>query len=232
MSMAQWQLDSDEYLARLGLDRKGFEKELRLPKISEMKKIIPLREIREVESIIPIPFDLLVYLIRRIQTLDGQLPFKDAEIEQIMAHPPQLKIGQRFVYRENYQNLLENMSNLFKGIFGGWSQFGNWEACFVFGTNGDGNYSMACYLPPIIEVHDQRYMVMDGIHRNYIGLQTGLTIKALRVKKISVPFPCSPRNWREIEVISLTDKPKTLEDRYFNLQKNLFRDLKYLGIDG
>jgi len=52
------------------------------------------------------------------------------------------------------------------------------------------------------------------------------------IRNPELPFPCSPKNWKEIEIISLNDKPKNLEDRYFDLQKGLFRDLKYLGIDG
>ena len=92
---------------------------------------------------------------------------------------------------------------------------------------------MACYIPPIIEVHGSRSLIMDGIHRNYIARQSGLsTINALLVENIEVPFPCSVNNWKEVQVIPLADKPKNLEDRYFDLQKGLFRDLKYLGIDG
>src|SRR3989338_107184 len=230
--MPQWQIDSDEYLERLGLDRKGFEKELKLPRINDLKKIIPLREIKMVQSIVPIPFELLLYLVRKIQTLDGQWPFKNAEISQVIANPPQLKIGQKYVYRENYQNLLENVGDLFQNILGEWGRLGKLGAYFVFGLNGDGNYSMACYLPPIIEVHNSKSYVMDGIHRNFICLKTGLTINALRIKNIEVPFPCSAKNWDEIVCIPLMDKPKNREKRYFDLQKDLFRNLKYLGIDG
>ncbi len=73
---------------------------------------------------------------------------------------------------------------------------------------------------------------MDGIHRNYIAKQAGLAINAILVNSVSLPFPCDPRNWSEIQVISLADKPKDINERYFELQKELFRDLKYLGIDG
>lgn len=33
-------------------------------------------------------------------------------------------------------------------------------------------------------------------------------------------------------LIPLAEKPANINDRYFELKKNLFRDLKYLGIDG
>ncbi len=230
--MAQWQIDPQEYLKRMGLKREDFDKLLKLPQTDKLIKIIPLREIKNVQSIIPIHSELLLYLVRRIRTLDGQLPFINSEIDQVVVNPHQLKIGQKFVYRENYQNMLENLNGLFENFLGEWGGLGNLGAYFVFGLNGDGYYSMACYIPPIIEVHEAKPLIMDGIHRNYIARQTGLTINALLVKNVIVPFPCSPKNWKEIDVISLNDKPRNLEDRYFDLQKNLFRDLKYLGIDG
>lgn len=230
--MAQWQIDPREYLARLGLDRDDFKKQLKLPKTEEIEKILPLKSIEQVQSIIPINSDMLLYLISRIKTLDGQSPFKSSRIRQVVVNPSQLKIGQKYVYRENYQNLLESVSNIFRNFLGEWGGLGNLGAYFVFGLDENNHYSMACYLPPIIEVHESKPFIMDGIHRNYIGRQTGLTINALIVKNVDIPFPCSPRKWEEIKVIPLDDKPKNLEDRYFDLKKELFRDLKYLGIDG
>jgi len=230
--MAQWQIDSREYLARLGLDRDDFKKQLKLPRIEDIEKIIPLKSIELVQSVIPINSDMLLYLIRRIKTLDGQLPFQNSRIHQVIFNPNQLKIGQKYVYRENYQNLLENVSGIFHKFLGEWGGLGNLGAYFVFGLDAESRYSMACYLPPVIEIHESKPLIMDGIHRNYIGRQTGLTINALTVKNIGVSFPCSPKKWSAIKVIPLNDKPKNLEDRYFDLNKGLFRDLKYLGIDG
>jgi len=54
----------------------------------------------------------------------------------------------------------------------------------------------------------------------------------LRIENISVAFPCGTKSWDKIQVISLADKPKNIQKRYFNLNQELFRDLKYLGIDG
>lgn len=230
--MSHWQIDSEEYLKRLGLNRKDFEKQLKLPRTEEITKIIPLREIREVHSVIPINSELLLYLVKKIQTLDGQRPFENSSIRQVVVNSNQLKIGQKYVYRENYQQLLENISDIFRNFLGEWGGLGNLGAYFVFGLNKDGCYSMACYIPPIIEVHNSKPLIMDGIHRNYIGRQTGLTINALIVKNVEVPFPCSVKNWNRIRIVPLNEKPQKLEDRYFDLQKNLFRDLKYLGIDG
>ena len=73
---------------------------------------------------------------------------------------------------------------------------------------------------------------MDGIHRDYITKQLGCTINAILIKNVAIPFPCGIKSWEEIKVIGLAEKPKDINERYFNLQKELFRDLKYLGIDG
>lgn len=230
--MSQWQIDPEEYLKRLGLGLKDFERELKLPRTNEVTLVIPLREIKVVQSIVPINSQLLSYLIKKVKTLDGQLPFENAAIRQVRVNPHQLKIGQKYVYRENYQNLLENVNDLFRNFLGEWGGLGSLGAYFVFGLDQSENYSMACYIPPIVEVHNSKPLIMDGIHRNYIARQTGLTINALIVKNVEVPFPCSPKNWEEINVIPLSTKPKELSERYFDLQKHLFRDLKYLGIDG
>ena len=75
-------------------------------------------------------------------------------------------------------------------------------------------------------------VIMDGIHRNYIAKQTGHALNAILVDDIILPFPCAAKDWSEIQVIPLNQKPKDINERYFDLQQGLFRDLKYLGIDG
>ncbi|MDO8523538.1 MAG: hypothetical protein Q7S12_04675, partial [bacterium] len=105
-------------------------------------------------------------------------------------------------------------------------------AWFVFGEDMEGTSSLSCYLPPIIERHGKRLVIMDGIHRNYIAMQFGVSINAILVENIYIPFPCSMRNWDELSVIPLANKPADINERYFDLTKELFRDLKYLGIDG
>jgi len=110
------------------------------------------------------------------KTLDGRLPFQNSTIRQIVVNPHQLKIGQKYAYRENYQKLLENISGVFSDFFGEWQGLGNLGAYFIFGFNSGGQYSMACYIPPIIEIHGSKPLIMDGIHRNYIARQTGLTM--------------------------------------------------------
>ena len=150
----------------------------------------------------------------------------------IRVDPRHLKIGQKFAYRENYLGLIEEVPDIFRRFAISPGGLGDLGAYFVFGLNGNNECALACYIPPIIEKHGSSLVVMDGIHRNYIAKQTGVAINTILIENVSIPFPCGLRNWDEVKIISLKDKPKDINERYFNLNKNSFRDLKYLGIDG
>lgn len=230
--MAQWQIDPQEYLKRLNLKREEFRERLRLPDIDGISKIIPLRDLKVIQSLIPIESELVVYLLRQIKTLDGRMPFRNIKVQMFRADPRQLKVGQKFVYRENYQKLLEGVPDIFRRFMVTPGGLGDLGAYFVFGLNGDNHYSMACYLPPVVEKHGGDQIIMDGIHRNYITMQAGLAANSILVEGVDLPFPCGIRDWSEVTVIPLADKPKDLSGRYFELNKGLFRDLKYLGVDG
>lgn len=228
----EWQITAEEYFERINLSVSDFEKNLYLPIVQKINKILPLRDLKVIQSLVPMRKDMLLYLLRRVSTLNGELPFKTADIRMIKADPHYLKIGQKFVYRENYQNLLEKLPNIFSEFLatsGGLSDLG---AFFAFGLDENNSYCLACYVPPILEKHKSEIIIMDGIHRNYIIKQTSSTINAILVENVTIPFPCSIKEWKDIEVISLALKPKNINERYFELQKELFRDLKYLGIDG
>lgn len=230
--MPAWQIDPQEYLKRLNLKQEEFRQRLKLPDVDSITKIIPLRDLKVIQSLIPIDFKMVLYLLRKIRTFDGQTPFSNICIQMVRIDPRHLKIGQRFVYRENYQKLLEEVPDTFRQFMVTAGGLGDLGAYFVFGLNGDDRYSMACYLPPIVEKQTSDMVIMDGIHRNYIAKQAGLAVNAILVESIDLPFPCGIRDWSAISVIPLQDKPKELKDRYFDLNKELFRDLKYLGIDG
>lgn len=230
--MPKWQIDPQDYLKRLNLDIKEFEQRLHLPNIQKINKILPLRDMKIIQSLIPISAEMLSYLIQHVKTLSGQMPFNNINIQMVKIDPRHLKIGQKFIYRENYQKLLEEVPDIFHRFMvsaGGLADLG---AYFVFGLNGDNTYCLACYMPPIIEKHNSDLVIMDGIHRNYISKQAGLALNAILIEGTEIPFPCSPTDWSKIKVIPLAEKPKNMKDRYFNLKQELFRDLKYLGIDG
>lgn len=103
-------------------------------------------------------------------------------------------------------------------------------AFVLTGLDAQGNHCLAYYLPPIIEQHKKGLIIMDGIHRNFINRSHA--INAIIIDNVKIPFPCSHHSWKEIQVIPLKNKPKDIKKRYFDINSDLFRDLKYLGIDG
>ena len=229
--LPEWEISFEEYLGRVGANRDEFSRNLRLPDVARVQKVLPLRDMAKIQSLIPLRYKLLATLIKNITTLDGQKPFANARIQLLKVDPNHCNIGQRFVYRENYVKLLEELGHLFKKfvVAPGIVELG---AYMAFGIDRSDAYAMAYYIPPIIEKHDGQIVIMDGIHRNFIAKQIGSPINAIVVENVAIPFPCSLHSWNEIEVISLAQKPKDINLRYFDLQQQLFRDLKYLGIDG
>ncbi len=230
--MSGWFINAHEYWKRLNLpNATSFLEKMYLPNILKVQRVIPLRDLKKVFSVVPIERTVLLEIIRQIKTLDGRPVYENAEIDMFKIDPRQLRIGQKFAYRENYTQLLEEVTDTFGKFFipGGISELG---AYFIFGLDGSGEYSMSFYVPPILERHGNELAIMDGVHRDFIIMRSGATILAIVVSNVSLPFPCSLHKWEELKVIDLQDKPKDIKERYFDLQKELFRDVKFLGIDG
>jgi|SRR3989338_4558157 len=227
----EWEIEKGEFLSRLGLEDKDFVKHLRLPDLGPVKHIVPLRFMAQVEQITPISKELTKFLLSRMKTMNGHRPFLNSKISLTQYFPKNLKVGQKYAYAENLTSVLSGLPAFFDNFMipSGVSELGCW---FLFGKDIDGISAMACYMPPIVERHGKKLVIMDGIHRNYIAKQFGVSINVILVEDISIPFPCGMREWDELQVISLNDKPKDINERYFDLTKELFRDLKYLGIDG
>ena len=224
-------IDKDEFLKRLAYSQEDFKTQLRLPDPEKIKRVISLRSMKKVEAVSPISKEMAFHLISQMRTMNGHYPFRNANIRLTKFDPNSLKVGQRFAYRENITNMLEDLPAFFKDFMIP-SEVSALGAYFVFGEDTDSVPAMACYLPPIIERHGKNAVIMDGIHRNYIAKQFWPSINVIFVENISIPFPCGMREWDELRVISLSQKPADINDRYFDLTKELFRDLKYLGIDG
>ena len=230
---SEWEIGKDDYLKRLDCpDLECLGVFMGLPKIEKMEKIIPLRAMKTIKSLLPMSDKALAYLLSRIKTLDGEhTPYKDSSFRLLKHNPNTFKLGQKYVYREKYIGILEGLSNNF-AHFNVVSGLGDLGAYFIFGDDENGKYSLACYIPPIIEQHGENLVIMDGVNRDYIAKQAGMTMHVIIVEKVLTPFPTSFHNWEEISVIHLADRPKEVSERYFDLNKGLFRDLKYLGIDG
>ena len=155
--------------------------------------------------------------------------YKGLEIHQRFIDPRLLELGQKFVYRQNYIAILENFPDIFKELSMA-KGFAQLSAYIIVGVDSEERKVFAHYLPPIVEQHGHRLILMDGVHRNYLTRQAGYPLQCILIEGVGVKFPCTPRGWEDVSVAE--KKPTRTEDRYWNLDKGLFRDVKYVGIDG
>ena len=88
---------------------------------------------------------------------------------------------------------------------------------------------MALYIPPLVENCKEKPVLVDGMHRSYLCLAAGTTITAVHLIDVQSPLPFDPINWRQVNIVQ--ERP-LIEERYKNLQKEYYRDLGYVGIDG
>jgi len=231
--MSEWVIPFEEYLERAQLNLKTFQDYLVLPsRVRGIKKIIPLRTLRQIDCVHNMKTKFLLKIIQQIKTLDGlKSPFSHSHIDIVKIDPNQVKVGQKFVYREKYINMIESLPRVFHEFAIG-SGFSDLGAFIIFGKDKSGHQCLSYYIPPMVEKHGNELLTMDGFHRNFLTRQMGSTINTVIIKNVNIPFPCSPHHWNETQVISIEKRPENIKERYFDLNKNLFRDLKYLGIDG
>lgn len=195
--------------------------------------LVPLPEInpRKISHIQVMPKRYLIKLIKSV-TLEGDIsvkPYEKCQIKTVRLDPHNLRIGQTFVERKKYQALVENFSSILDGEFcinGGIAKKG---AFIIFGETYAGENAVAHYLPPIVEATSGEYFLLDGVHRNFLVMNAGTTIESILIENVPVPLPCSTHLWEEIKIV---DKKPPREERFFNLKTELFRNLKYIGIDG
>ncbi|MDO8523439.1 MAG: hypothetical protein Q7S12_04145, partial [bacterium] len=163
MKTPEWEIGKEEFLKRLNLNGNMFAQQLHLPDPEKFSHIIPLRDMKIVHDIHPLSWDIAVHLISRIRTMNGHMPFIRSTIKLAKFDPKTLEVGQKYAYRENLTGVLEGLPSFFRNfmISSGICELGAW---FVFGEDMEGTSSLSCYLPPIIERHGKRLVIMDGIH--------------------------------------------------------------------
>ena len=205
--------------------------DLCFPSFDNIKYVIGLREMREIISVNAMSKKYLSSLLSKIGTAGSfdEKVYENATINFLRIDPHALRLGQKFVYRKNYMSILENFSNIFDAfhVSQGISKL---TALIVLGKDNNKNSVMAHYIPPIVEIHNGHLLLMDGVHRNFIVKNSGTTIESIVISNVNVPFPCTTHKWPQIKIA--TEKPEDINDRYFDLRQELFRDLKSIGIDG
>lgn len=217
----------EEFLSRTGID-KGL---LFFINHRQVKRIVSLKSMQKIITLVVMPKDYLCKLLSCI-TLSGSPKIRvytDSRVNLMKFDPAQLLLGQKYIYRNKYIAIFENFNSLFKNFFvtNGISKL---VPHIALGEDKDGEFSMAHYITPIVERHNNKLILMDGIHRNFIVKRVGTTIESIFLDDVRVPFPCSAKPWEETELIDC--KPEKQEDRFFDLRPELFRNLEAVGIDG
>lgn len=175
------------------------------------------------------PTTYLKTLISQITLVNSDIrPYADSPIELVGIDPSVLRIGQKFVEWEKVRSLLVDFPEIFKGYCLS-RGIVNSLPVMILGYTKDNVRAMAHYLPPIVEENTGKQLLLDGIHRNFLVNRVGAVLQAIRIRKVMMPFPGKPQSWERIKLVA--EKPPP-EERYFDLKPELFRDLKYIGIDG
>lgn len=193
------------------------------------KRVVPLRKLVSVNYAIFFKKLCFDSLMRGIPIRGTSIkPYQDSKIEVFDRSPSGAKVGQTFILESK---LLSIMSGLSRKLFGEFYSNGLSEMppLQVYGQDSEGEKALAFYIPPIIEIHNDEAIILDGMHRNYLCNSVGTTIKAVHISRISVGLPFEPINWEDIK---LTNEKPPISERYVNLRQSQFRDLEKLGIDG
>lgn len=192
--------------------------------------VVSPREIESVTKTCIMHHDLLNALIRNIPLRGAPSikPYSEADVDIALAEPRTFKIGQTFVLKTK---VLELMIEMPQRIFDGFCLSGVSAAppLEMYGIDNQQRPALAFYVPPLLEYHNARPALLDGIHRSYICKGAGTAINAIHLFNIQQPLPYDSISWHDCE---LSEEKPPKEERYRNLRTNFFRDLTYVGIDG
>ena len=213
------------------LERTELEQRLGVKCTSDLKeynKIIPLKEIAEINGISLLEKGFVQAMIRAVPLKQDQeviLPYQQANFEIYEAAIEQFRVGQKFVLEDKILNMVTKIRGKFQDFFT--SSISKMSPLQVYGKDCQGNNVLAFYLPPIVENHGGISSVLDGTHRCFLNLAAGSTVKVMHLYNISSPLPYNPVTWEEVKLVK--ERPP-IQERYNNLEMSLFRDFGAVGI--
>ncbi|HTK59700.1 MAG TPA: hypothetical protein VL283_00695 [Candidatus Baltobacteraceae bacterium] len=217
-------IDLSEFGRRTGLDMRE------LAHMSRADRIVSPRQIVIARWMLSMRLDYLEGLISSVPLLGDpeRKPYAGCRIDRYRMDPRMSKVGQTFIERGKIRALHELFSGLFDehDVPYGISKKGAW---WIFGDTAEGDRAIAQYLPPIVEQIENRHAILDGIHRFSYIRGAGTTLEIIKISDPKAPFPADLQKWDSIKAV---DEKPPKDQRFFNLKPELFRDLKYVGIDG
>ncbi|MDA2936332.1 hypothetical protein MYX06_03890 [Patescibacteria group bacterium AH-259-L05] len=202
-------------------------------KWDKIVNVVAPRDLKKIIKVEDMSMDYLISLLSNITLLGNKNEkiYAHAKIYQRRTDLDTLSLGQKFIYRDHYTAIMESMCDLFYG-FTTSRGISNWTPHVIIGIDSDNQYVLAHYVPPIIELHDNKFILLDGVHRCFITKQTNPTIESVVIEGVKTPFPCETKSWKELKVIDKKPEKVDVAERHFDLKVELFRDLRGIGIDG
>lgn len=196
-----------------------------------VKLVTSLRCLRDIEDVRSMPVDYLEQLLWHVRLFGNEevRVYEGCSFSIARLDPNRVQVGQTFVERSKYQALIEGFHGIFQKfcMVEGVSGLG---AYMVLGTDVSGVRSLAHYVPPIVEINgNPKGQLLDGLHRFFLARALGTTSESVVIENACQPFPCELRDWEDVSVVSA--KPRE-DKRFFRLRRDMFRDVKYVGIDG
>jgi len=158
----------------------------------------------------------------------AECPYEKSRIQVFGREPKGMDIGQTFVLTSKLISIMEGLE---KGVFQEFVVKGisKMPPVQMYGLDAEGRKALAFYIPPIIEIHGQQAVLIDGIHRSRLCGGAGTTVNAVHISYVDAPLPFDPITWDDVRIMD--EKPPVAE-RYKNLRKEYFRDLSAIGVDG
>lgn len=195
----------------------------------QIEQIIALRNLHAIQHIVVPTKEYLHRLLRKVPLAGdpNTRPYEQAEFELRRNDPGSVGVCQTFILQRKLNALVLEFRKRFRK-FTLADGFAKQNPFVAVGKDDRGVLSLAHYMPPIIEMHEHRTF-LDGTHRSALCRAVGTTAVAMYIRDITAPLPCTPLSWEKVVLVE--EKPHPT-DRYQNLNKSLFRDLGWVGIDG
>jgi len=196
------------------------------------KEVVSLRDLVSFEGAQFMQMEYLRLILTHVEAAGGNRSrvYENAKISLQQVSPGSFRIGQRVIEQQKFVLMMEKFNDTLFRKFCVLPGTAYLPPMVILGRVADGTLAIAHYVPPIAEMNGgSKWTLMDGLHRNYIIRAGGGTTMVVGIEGVHIPFPCDLHDWEEIRVVN--SKPP-LEERYFNLRPDRFRDLKKFGIDG
>ena len=197
-------------------------------------RVVSMRAIKTVLGVQAMPRAYLEQLLRSVTLIGDRScrPYEKSEIRLVRTDPRGVTVGQTFLERRKYLNFLEGFTSIFDGFClpRGISKI---TAMIILGRTEQGELVLAHYIPPIVEDGNggsrNGHRLIDGIHGSFVVKEAGTTIESVVIRGVEAPLPFEPKEWKEVQIV---DEKPPAEERLFGSRLELFRDLKFSGIDG